>query len=209
MGFIPRGSQNHRMYTAWLGLAGTSVGHSAQPPAQAGSPRAGCRGPCPGGSGVSPEKETPQPPWAAWARAPSPSEGRSSSLCSAGTSSASVCAHCPLSCRWAPLKRVHSQMLKKSFNLQGASKGYFWKKTLKTCPEESVLCNCSRPLSGKERCCVEHSSTGAASRRRYDGRTDVCLLVLPGAVIRDASLCIRGPASLRTTRVPLFNPARM
>jgi len=31
---------------------------------------------------------------------------QSSSSCSAGTSSASVCARCPLSCRWAPLKRV-------------------------------------------------------------------------------------------------------
>jgi len=75
-------------------------------PAKAGSPRAGCTGPCPGGSGISPGKETPQPPWAAWARAPSPSEGRSSSSCSAGTSSASICARCPLSCRWAPLERV-------------------------------------------------------------------------------------------------------
>jgi len=45
------------------------VGPPAQPPVQAGSPRAGCRGPCPGGAGISPEKETPQPPWAAWARA--------------------------------------------------------------------------------------------------------------------------------------------
>ena len=35
-----------------------------------------------------------------------PSERRSSSLCSAGTSSASVCAHCPLSCCWAPPKRI-------------------------------------------------------------------------------------------------------
>ena len=75
--------------TAWSGLEGTSVGHPVQPPAQAGSPRAGCTGPCPGGFWISPEKETPQPPWAAWARAPSPSEGRSSSSCSAGTSSAS------------------------------------------------------------------------------------------------------------------------
>ena len=39
--------------------------------------------------------------------APSPSEGRSSSSCSDGTSCASICAHCPLSCRWAPLKRVY------------------------------------------------------------------------------------------------------
>ena len=82
------------------------MGHPAQPPAEAGSPRAGCTGPCPGGSWISPEKEAPQPPWAACASAPSPSEGRSSSSCSAGASSASVCAHCPLSCRWAPLERV-------------------------------------------------------------------------------------------------------
>ena len=98
-------SQNQRI-TECSELEGTSVGHPVQPPAQAGSPTAGCTGPCPGGSGISPEKETPQPPWAAWARAPSPSEGRSSSSCSDGTSSASVCAHCPLSCRWAPLEIV-------------------------------------------------------------------------------------------------------
>jgi len=49
-------------------VAGTSVGHPAQPPAQAGSPRAGCTGSCPGRSGISPEKETLQPLWAAWAR---------------------------------------------------------------------------------------------------------------------------------------------
>jgi len=55
---------------------------------------------------ISLEKETPQPLWAAWARALSPSEGRSSSSCSGGTSQASVCAHCPLSCCWALLKRV-------------------------------------------------------------------------------------------------------
>ena len=95
----------HRITECW-GSEGTSVGHPVQPPAQAGSPTAGCTGPRPGGAWISPEKETPQPPWAAWARAPSPSEGRSSSSCSAGASSASVCAHCPLSCRWAPLKRV-------------------------------------------------------------------------------------------------------
>jgi len=48
----------HRRITAWWGLEGTSVGHPAQTPAQAGSPRAGCTGPCPGGSGISREKET-------------------------------------------------------------------------------------------------------------------------------------------------------
>ena len=57
-------SQNHRM----LGLGEPSGDHPAQPPAEAGSPRAGCTGPCPGGSWISPEKETPQPLWAAWAR---------------------------------------------------------------------------------------------------------------------------------------------
>jgi len=40
---------DHRI-PARYGLEGTSVGHPAQPPAKAGSPRAGCTGPCPGGS---------------------------------------------------------------------------------------------------------------------------------------------------------------
>jgi len=77
----------------------------SNPPAEGGSPRAGCTAPRPGGAGISPEKETPQPPWAACSRALSPSEGNSSS-CSVGTAQASVCARCPLSCRWAPLERV-------------------------------------------------------------------------------------------------------
>ena len=58
-------SQNHRMVGVGRDLCG--------------SPRAGCTAPRPGGSGISPEKETPQPPWAARARAPSFSQGRSSS----------------------------------------------------------------------------------------------------------------------------------
>ena len=78
----------------------------SNPPAEAGSPRTGCTGPPPGGSWISPEKETPQPPWAACSRAPSPSEGRSCSSWTWGSCSASVCAHCPLSCRCAPLKSV-------------------------------------------------------------------------------------------------------
>jgi len=37
-------------------LEGTSVGHPVQPPAKAGSPTAGCTGPCPGRSWISPER---------------------------------------------------------------------------------------------------------------------------------------------------------
>ena len=66
-------SQNSR---GWKGPLWVT---QSNPPAEAGAPRAGCTGPRPGGAGISPEKETPQPPWAACARAPSPSEGRSSS----------------------------------------------------------------------------------------------------------------------------------
>ena len=100
--------QNHRTTESQnsRGWKGPLWVTQSNPPAQAGSPRAGCTGPWSGGSWISPEKETPQPPWAACSSAPSPSEGRSSSWCSAGTSCAPVCAHCPLSCRWAPLKRV-------------------------------------------------------------------------------------------------------
>jgi len=65
--------ENHRIPER-SGLEGPSVGHPVQPPAKAGSPRAGCTAPRPGRTGISPEKETPQLPWAAWARAPSPSE---------------------------------------------------------------------------------------------------------------------------------------
>jgi len=65
-------SQNHSM----VGVGRDLCGSPSPTPAKAGSPRAGCTGPHPGGAGISPEKETPQPPWAAWARAPSPSEDR-------------------------------------------------------------------------------------------------------------------------------------
>ena len=40
---------SHRM-TGWSGLEGPSVGHPAQPPAKAVSPRAGCTAPRPGGA---------------------------------------------------------------------------------------------------------------------------------------------------------------
>jgi len=41
--------ENHRT-TECSGLEGASVGHPVQPPAEAGSPTAGCTGPRPGGS---------------------------------------------------------------------------------------------------------------------------------------------------------------
>jgi len=55
-------------------LESTSVDRLVQPPAEAGSPRAGCTALHPDGSWISPEKETPQPLSAAWSSALSPSE---------------------------------------------------------------------------------------------------------------------------------------
>ena len=106
-------SQNHRM----VGVGRDLCGSSSPTPAKAGTPTTGCTGPCPGGFWISPEKETPQPPWAACSRAPSPSKWRSSSSCSDRTSYASVCAHCPLSSHWAPLKRVWPHPLKPSLKI--------------------------------------------------------------------------------------------
>jgi len=42
--------------TEWERLEGTSVDHLVQTPAKAGSPRAGCTGPRPGGFLISPKK---------------------------------------------------------------------------------------------------------------------------------------------------------
>jgi len=60
-------AEHHRITESqhgW-GLAGPSVDPQAQPPAEAGSPRAGCTVPRPGGSGTSPE-ETPHRGSGAW-----------------------------------------------------------------------------------------------------------------------------------------------
>jgi len=64
LGFSPSDLQTLSAVTeSQNGGAGRDLwGHPAQPPAQAGSPRAGGTAPRPGGSGISPEKETPQPP---------------------------------------------------------------------------------------------------------------------------------------------------
>ena len=91
------------MFGVGRDLCGSS---SPTPLPKQGHLQAGCTGPCPGGSWISPEKETPQLLWATCSCAPSPSEGRSSSSCSDGTSYASAFARCPLSCHWAPPKRV-------------------------------------------------------------------------------------------------------
>jgi len=50
-------------------LEGTSGGHLVQHPAQIGPPKPGFPGPCPHGFGVSPSRETPQPPLATCASA--------------------------------------------------------------------------------------------------------------------------------------------
>jgi len=72
---------NEMSYTTWththwmVGVGRDLCGSSSPtPPAEAGSPTAGCTGPCPGRSWISPEKETPQPPWVACSSALSPSE---------------------------------------------------------------------------------------------------------------------------------------
>ena len=103
---VVRGVKNHRITESQNGRGwkGPLWITQSNPPAEVGSPTAGCIGPCPGGSWISPEKETPQPPWAACSSALSPAEWRNYFTCSDGTSCASFCAHCPLSCRWAPLK---------------------------------------------------------------------------------------------------------
>ena len=54
-----RASQKHRIIGVGRDLCGSS-GPTPLPT------RAGCTGPCPGGSWISPEKENPQPLWATW-----------------------------------------------------------------------------------------------------------------------------------------------
>ena len=87
--------------------AGRDLQRSYGPiPLQSRTPTAGCISRRPGGSWVSPEKENPQPPWAACSSAPSPLLWRSSYSHLCTTSYTSVCGHFPLSCCPSVLKRV-------------------------------------------------------------------------------------------------------
>lgn len=72
---------------------------------QAGSPRAGCPGPCPGGIWISPRMESLQP-LRATCQCPAACTTESVSWCSEGTSCVSVCAHWLWSCHWALLRRA-------------------------------------------------------------------------------------------------------
>ena len=67
----------------------------SNPPAKAGSPQQAAQDLVQAGLEYLQRRRIHKPPWAACSRAPSPSEGRSSSSCSDETSYASVCAHCP------------------------------------------------------------------------------------------------------------------
>ncbi|XP_061876229.1 uncharacterized protein LOC133629590 [Colius striatus] len=91
------------------GLEGTSKAHPVQPPARAGPPRAGHTGTHPAGFGMSPEKEPPQPIWAAPSRAPSPQQGTNSSSYCFGTSDVPACPRCPLSCHCPSLSTAWLQ----------------------------------------------------------------------------------------------------
>ena len=96
-------SQNHKM----VGVGGDLCGSSSPTPLpKQGQVQQAAQDHVQAGFEYLHRRRLPQPLWAACPRAPSPSEGRSSSSCSGGTSYASVCAHCPLSFHWAPLKRV-------------------------------------------------------------------------------------------------------
>ena len=75
-------------------------------------------------------RETPQALWAACSRAPSPSEGRSSSSCSDGTSYASVCAEphavADSSCRPAA-RGKYPRWSREKREEEGAAEGRRWR----------------------------------------------------------------------------------
>ena len=81
--------QNPRM----LGAGRALCGSPSPTPCPSRVTQSSCTAPRPGGAGISPEKETPQPPWD---RAPSPSEGEDTNDChTKGTSPFTGSGLCP------------------------------------------------------------------------------------------------------------------
>lgn len=70
----------------------------SKPSSQAVSPTVHCQGPCLDSVVLSPRMETPQALWVTCASARSPSQLKSCTWCSGGTTRVSVCAYCFMSC---------------------------------------------------------------------------------------------------------------